>query len=125
MKPKALVLLVLILLATALAGLACATPHLQMEDPATLLDGPLAFIADGATTREEVILRLAEPSARFEADRILTYALTVDRDGKWHLAPPPQTPPSAFREWPAGTGSLVLVFGPDGVLVRHSFVVPK
>lgn len=113
------------LLATALAGLACATPHLQVEDPASLMDGPLAFLADGTTTRADVILKLGEPSARFEEDRILTYALTADKEGRWRVAPPPALPGTPFKDWPSGTGSLVLVFGPDGVLQRHSFVVPK
>lgn len=122
MKP----LTIALLLATALAGLACATPHLQMADPATLLEGPLAFLADGVTTRVDVILALGEPSARFEADRILTYALTADREGRWRIAASPQSYPGAvFREWPSGTGSLVLVFDAGGVLERHSFVVPR
>lgn len=115
----------LLALAAALCGLACATPHLQVEDPATLLTGPLAFLADGATTRADVILTLGEPSARFEGDRILTYALTADKEGRWHLSPPQALPGTPFKDWPSGTGSLVLVFGPDGVLARHSFVVPK
>ena len=56
-----------LLLALALAG--CATPPLKGR--ANLLD----FLVDGQTTREQTLHALGEPSARFEAERILTYRL--------------------------------------------------
>jgi len=108
-----------------LLGTACATPRLQLADPATLLKGDLTFLQDGKTTREEVLVRLGAPSGRFEGDRILTFPLVADSQGEWHVGSLPPAAPGAFRAWPSGTGSLVLVFDVDGVLARHSLVVPR
>jgi len=108
-----------------LCGAACATPRLQLADPATLLKGDLTFLQDGRATREEVLVRLGAPSGRFEGDRILTYPLMADSQGEWHVGSLPTAAPGAFHAWPSGTGSLVLVFDVDGVLARHSLVVPR
>lgn len=86
-----------LMLLPLLLGLACVTPRLQVADPATLLKG----------------------------DRILTYPLVADSQGEWHVGNLPPAAPGAFRPWPSGTGSLVLVFDVDGVLARHSLVVPR
>ena len=111
----------------AIIGLAtgCATPKLQPADPQLLFKSELAFIRDGATTREELLLKLGTPSGQFERDRILTYLLRVDKDGKWHLISPQINTTTGFREWRPETYSLVLVFGADGVLRKHSLVTAR
>ena len=73
----------------------------------------LSFIRDGATTREEVLLKLGTPSAEFEGQRILTYEIRIDKKGEAHLIPPLR-----YRLY----HNLVLVFGPDAVLEKHSLV---
>jgi hypothetical protein len=101
----------------------CATPHIQTTDTQFLLKSDLlGFIQDGVTTREEVALKLGTPSAQFEGEKILMYQLRLKRSGKWHLVSPQTIKYSDFREWKEGTYSLVLVFGSDGVLQKHSLV---
>ena len=111
----------------AIIGLAtgCATPKLQPADPQLLFKSELAFIRDGATTREALLLKLGTPSGQFERDRILTYLLRVDKDGKWHLIAPQINTTTGLREWRPETYSLVLVFGADGVLRKHSLVTAR
>lgn len=108
-----------------LLAAACATPRLTIADPSTLLRGDLIFLSDGKTEREEVLLRLGEPTGRFEGDRIFTYPLSCDAKGEWHLGKPQATLAGTLRAGAPGSGSLVLVFRTDGVLARHSFVVPR
>jgi len=74
----------------------------------------LSFLQDGVTTREEIYLRLAEPSATFEGGRILTYRL--DEDGSGYVL--------SKRTGRGFTGkySLVLAIDEQGVLRRHSLV---
>jgi hypothetical protein len=104
----------------------CATPHLQTTDTQLLFKSDLfGFIQDGITTREEVALKLGIPSAQFEGEKILMYQLRLDRAGKWHLVSPQISEYTCFREWREGTCSLVLVFGGDGVLQKHSLVEAK
>lgn len=117
---RGLVLSICLLLAPA-----CATPELQVADPSTLLKGELAFLTDGLTTREEVLLHLGIPSGYFEGERILAYALRADTAKTWHVGTRPPPPPGGFQSWTLGTGSLVLVFGPEGILLRHSVVLPQ
>lgn len=118
----------------ALAMLAgCAPPLLRQAHPAELQAEWLAFLVDGKSTREEVLLRLGTPSARFEGERILTYAFSRSPNGGWvrevrsraggttmaradHFVP-------AFRSY--RVNNLVLVFTADGRLARHSLVVPE
>ena len=75
----------------------------------------LGFIADGVTTRAEVLARFGAPSGRFDADAIFSY--WVDRDsGGWFVA-------VRHREGMAQTDySLVLVFAADGRLLAHALV---
>lgn len=104
----------------------CATPHVQSADPQLLLKSDLlGFIQDGITTREEVVLKLGTPCAQFEDEKILTYQLRADKAGKWHLVAPQINPTTGFREWQVGTCSLVLVFGDNGVLRKHSLVTAQ
>ncbi|GAB7542856.1 hypothetical protein CS8_025250 [Cupriavidus sp. 8B] len=74
----------------------------------------LSFLQDGSTTREDVYLHLAEPSATFEAGRIHTYLLDEDQAGYILMH-------RSGKEW-NGKYSLVLAFDEHGVLRRHSLV---
>ena len=86
----------------------------------------VAFLSDGKTTREEVLLRLGTPSAHLEGERVLTYAFSRNAAGAWgpagrrwgHAQKMP-----VFSDHPIS--SLVLVFAADGRLVRHSLVVSE
>jgi hypothetical protein len=104
----------------------CTPPLLRQVLPAELQGGPFAFLADGRTTREEVLLRLGTPSARFEGERILTYAISRRASGGWVW---PGRSLEGGRKAPLfqarGMENLVLVFGSDGSLVRHSLVVSE
>lgn len=97
--------LAMVALLAALGG--CATAPIGKRD---LLD----FLQDGKTTREEVFVHLAEPSATFEGERILTYRLEEDEGGYSLLG-------ARSQNW-SGKYSLVLVFDENGVLRRHSLV---
>ena len=104
----------------------CSKPHIKPINNQLLLNSELiGFIRDGITTREEVLLRLGVPSAQFEGEKILTYQLHVDQEGKWQLVAPKINEFSNLREWQKGTYSLVLVFNSDGVLRKHSLVGTK
>jgi hypothetical protein len=92
-------------LMAALAG--CASTSIGKQN---LLD----FLQDGTTTREEVMLHLAEPSATFEGGRILTYRLDRDEGGYTLMG-------TKSARW-SGKFSLVLAFDEKGVLRRHALV---
>jgi len=98
------------------------TPRIQMADPKVLLNSELSFIQDGVITREQVVLKLGVPSAQFEGERIMIYQLYADNYRKWQLATPMINNFNGLRMWGPETCSLVLVFGTDGVLSRHSLV---
>lgn len=113
--------------------LGCTPPVLRQAAPAEIHQDRLAFLTDGHTTREEVLLRLGTPGAHFEGERILTYAYRRSTTGGWiregrswtveqnltrheNLAP-------VYRSY--RVGNLILVFGADGRLARHSMVVQE
>jgi hypothetical protein len=100
------------LLPSVLLLLACAGP----PPPATaaLESRELSFLADGATTREQVALRLGLPARTFEADRIVLYRLG------WTEARGPY--PLAYSPQGVAIYDLVLVFDERDLLVRHALV---
>ncbi|NWJ40932.1 MAG: hypothetical protein HXX12_08165 [Geothrix sp.] len=114
----------LLLSLVLLAG--CTPPLLRQAQPAELRAEWLAFLVDGRTTREEVLLRLGTPSAHLEGERILTYAFSRrasgarTREGR-SLDREQKVP--VFRAH--GMENLVLVFAADGSLIRHSLVVSE
>jgi hypothetical protein len=83
----------------------------------------LNFLADGKTTRAEVLTTLGQPSGRFENDKILTYRLgfepknngyyVVEREANWA---------TGWPSWTLAKYSLVLCFDDFGVLSKHSLV---
>jgi hypothetical protein len=109
------------LLGAAMLGGCISTPL----NTAAFEQNALPFLKDGKCTREEVMLRLGEPSGQFESQRILTYRMYSDPVGKTgvvrkeSLITDPQRP-----NWQQTMFSVVLVF--DGAtLTRHSVVAVK
>lgn len=95
----------------------------RLESDALLTGDLLGFIADGRTTRTEVLLQLGEPSASFESERILTYRLQALADGGLVVRTPSRDPVQpALAYWDQHMFSLVQVFDQDGRLVRYSLV---
>jgi outer membrane protein assembly factor BamE (lipoprotein component of BamABCDE complex) len=77
----------------------------------------VGFLADGTTTRDEVLLRLGRPSFVDVRDGVLAYRIREPAPGVRLVEEP--------VAWPAVVGeiSLVLVFDEAGVLRRHALVV--
>lgn len=71
-------------------------------------------VAPGAP-REAILLKLGEPSASFEAGRILTYRIGEDDDHGYFLL-------DRQVRWLNIKYSLVLVFDEKGALTKHSLV---
>ena len=103
---------------------ACATPKVQpLPAERAMRSDLLSFIQDGITTRERVLLNLGTPSAQFENGRILTYQVRFHKSGALHLVGPRRSAENPLlTNWEPGILSLVLVFGPDGLLEKHSLV---
>ena len=79
----------------------------------------LPFLRDGKTSRKEVLSRLGTPDYRHEGGRILAYKI-------WTCAMEEQRPLIAeTRCGDSGTYNLILVFGPDNLVERHSLVRVK
>lgn len=77
----------------------------------------LKFLQDGATTREQAVLRLGQPSATYEQERIITYRVGENKaQGHYVISP------NRLRQWEDVGYSLVLVFDREGLLQKHSLV---
>ncbi len=121
----------LFLAVAMLAG--CTPPLLRQAHPAELQAEWLAFLVDGKTTREEVLLRLGTPSAHFEGERIITYAFSRSSTGGWVREGRTRAGGTtmvradsfvpAYRSY--RVSNLVLAFAVDGRLARHSLVVQE
>ena len=82
--------------------------------------GPLSYIRDGQTRRDQITAKLGKPTGEFESRRIVTYhmycrlddAFAVQRGGSM----------SYGQSWGFATHQLVLVFDDRQVLVRHSLI---
>ena len=101
-------------------GLACVSPAAMQEKARTFEAGLLGPLQDGQTTRQELLLRLGTPSSAFEGGRILTYDFVTDPNGEWRRAGSGHA--SDWLHPHPRSLSLVLVFGADDRLVRHSLV---
>ncbi len=121
MRTRALPLLFFLGLAF---GSGCADPAVMQEKTRAFESGLLSSIQDGQTTRQEVLLRYGTPSASFEGGRIFTFDFLVDYpSGEWR-----RVESSLLSGWQyirGSSSSLVLVFGPDDRLVRHSLVTGR
>ena len=100
----------------ALTLVGCATVPLRGR--ADLLD----FLADGKTTREEVVLKLGQPSGRFERENIITYRLGYEPKNNGYYLVEREAQPDGWPTWLRAKYSLVLVFDDKGVLRQHSLV---
>ena len=108
------VCLVVMILLTA----GCAASTVTPQDPQVVSE-TLPYIRDGKTPRKEVLSRLGEPDYRHEGGRIFVYKL-------WMCAVEVQQPLIAeTRCRDSGTYNLILVFGPNNLLERHSLVRVK
>ena len=102
----------------------CATPLIKPIDKMDFSDR-LQFLINGTTTREDVLLKLGEPSGRFEGERILTYMLSVDDKRDLRVLPRPlavsRTDPRVYELDPM-VCSLVLVFQSNNLLEKSELV---
>ena len=106
------------LAALLLASAGCVTPP---PPPSGRVD-LLAFLADGSTARSKVLSKLGQPSAAFEAEKILTYRLGFEPKSKGYWVVGRETDGSPWPVWISAKFSLVLVFNDKGVLLEHSLV---
>ena len=102
-----------------LAG--CTSPRLQALDVESFQGGYLSFIRDGETTREQVLLRLGDPSGFFEDGRILTFAIAIDGEDVLRILTRRMGTVDRV-DWRPGIYSVVVVFDDAGVLERHSVI---
>lgn len=109
---------ILFVLTLALTLVGCATTPPPLKGRADLLN----FLADGNTTREEVIVTLGQPSGRFETEIILTYRLGYEPKNNGYYPVERETTASGWTTWTTAQFSLVLVFDDAGVLRKHSLV---
>ena len=79
----------------------------------------LAFLVDGSTTREQILLKLGEPTGRFESDRILTYRIARKDPDEVRVIP--RSTDVGAPNYSGIDYSLVLVFS-GNVLHTHSLV---
>jgi hypothetical protein len=97
----------------------CATN--QVRGRANLL----RFLSDGATTKEEALLNLGQPSGTFEDGNILTFRIGFNSgSNEFYVV---QQPPGigingAYCSWENTRYSLVLVFDGKNLLRHHSLV---
>lgn len=104
------------ILVTCLALVACATATTPTKGRNDLL----SFLNDGITRRDEVRVKLGEPSAEFERSRIAAYRLGRDEAGFFVV----ERRESWSESWSGVRYNLMLVFDGDGnaVLCRHALV---
>ncbi len=102
----------------------CATPRIKPIDKMDF-SNRLQFLVNGVTTREEVLLKLGEPSGQFEGERILTYMLSIDDNRDLRVLPQPlavsRTDPRVYDLDPM-VCSLVLVFQNNNLLEKSGLV---
>jgi hypothetical protein len=105
-----------LLLALSLVGCATTTSPKQPSDL-------VSFLADGKTTKAEVITTLGEPSGRFDAEKVFTYRLGHFFKRDSYRVMPRQTGYfGGWGTWDFTQFSLVLVFDDAGVLQKHSLL---
>jgi len=98
----------------------CVDPGVMQERTRAFESGLLGPIQEGRTTRQEILLHLGAPSAAFEGGRILTYDFVMEPSGEWRRVGATAVSGWSYA-WPRTT-SLVLVFGSEDRLIRHSLV---
>ncbi len=103
----------------------CATPTLQVV-PQDIDTKWLAYLEEGKTTKEDVLLRLGLPAAQFEGERILTYRMMLsDEEGLVVVSRELSSSDPRLSQWARAEYSLVLVFNERHILQRHSLLRVK
>ena len=75
----------------------------------------LAFVTDGVTAKSDIYLKLGPPGREFEGGRIATWRVAEDDGGYYVVA-------SSTDGWRGSRHELVVVFGANGRVERHSLV---
>jgi hypothetical protein len=104
-----------LVLLSLLVGCSTTTP---LRGRADLLD----FLVDDKTTTSEALLKLGQPSARFQADKILTFRLGMEEKNRGYFVLTREMNPKGWPTWAKAKFSLVLVFDAQGLLRKHSLV---
>lgn len=118
MKKSKFILLSMLLFLSCTNKLYVANPDFEKKY--------IPFIIDHNSNREEIILKLGEPSWAFEEGRILTYRFSLDRKG--NVIPVKinnyKNDPNFAYAYPVATTyySLVLVFS-GNILEKHSLLL--
>jgi hypothetical protein len=102
------------LLLIVLSGCATSPPRSVAGAQKDLLD----FMHSGVTTREEVLLKLGQPSGSFQQEEILTYRLMGDARHGYRLVTKSPEP----LGWLWVRYNLVLTFNPNGILEKQNLV---
>jgi len=102
----------------------CALPKVKPVDK-TVFSDRLQFLTNGTTSREEVLLKLGEPSGRFEGEHILTYMLLIDGNKNLRILPRQlaisNIDPRLYNLNPT-ICSLVLIFKNDNILEKSELI---
>ena len=105
--------LIMIIAASLIIGCSAHLKPMDTESQQQMLP----FLLDGKTTREEILLKLGEPSGTFESGRILSFRLMFDDNG---------TIVNALKTyWEKTTYSLVVVFDGGDVLKKHNLILVR
>jgi len=104
-----------LVLLSLLVGCSTTTP---LRGRADLLD----FLLDNQTTKEEVLLKLGQPSAQFQTEKVLTYRLGKEEQNRGYYVVTREVNPRGWPTWTNAKFSLVLVFDAQGLLRKHSLV---
>ena len=108
-----------------IAGCETPDPLANLQDPREFVERDYRFLEIGQISREEVLMRLGPPAAKFEGDRIFAYQIVpILPEGSWGLNAPKLDYTTGLRTWDDYTCSLILVFDATGLLERKSLVLP-
>lgn len=109
------------LLLPLLVGCATTSPLAEKTAEKSAEKTFLESLEDGKTSKQMVILKLGQPSATFEGERILTYRIGKDDYGFFALD---RLTGEFVRNvsWTGTKFSLVLIFDENNVLQKHSMV---
>lgn len=78
--------------------------------------GLLDFLENGRTTKEDILLKLGQPSGTYEDETVLTYRIGGDEKRGFYVVE------SNAQGWHDVNFSLVLIFKKNAILKRHSLV---
>lgn len=114
-KNFAVLLILVCAAAPLLTGCATTTPNTKPD--------LLAFLDEGLTSREQIIMTLGQPSGCYQQEQILTYRLGGEPKQGYYVVEPKHVPHSAWSN--NMRYSLVLVLDGQGILKKQSLVSVK